>query len=876
MKQLQAWTAICSALLLLLVACGQNPQDATPPTVPGELAGLIAIEVAGIGSDDISSRAYGDPEQQTSSLSTQAIEEEKGIRPRDLTLLSLDTFTVGERGDGGIRYLSATFEVTNNTNKTFKNLTLMGVGTQNSQAGTPLRNVRLRNNRRAPDRVVQAMKPIHGMRFDATARAPIVQNDMANFQAFGENELPAKPFVRSNIQQYFPYGFVVEDSDPNGGDRGLAPGEKGIVTFSYALPLQEKAVDDPFDFTVTFQAVDDDSSRVTESEKEQGKDSAETRARNLGGAELVLLGNSETKPSSNLSVKRICVLRTAGTAENPLAFLVNNTEGECVGAGEDPEEPGGNPGDENPDGTRLFVDADADTGGDGESWATAFRHLQDALDKGRTEGIFETWIADGEYRADASERGVVQVGDRKATYNPADGSRLLGGFAGGETKPEDRDPAKNTAVLTGIVTDAAGNIHIVSISAGTKVEIDGVTVTGGFISSRDDAEGGAGILNEGELLLTNSVVKDNRANGSSRGGGIFNEEGGVLRLFKTKVTDNISENLGGGIADRGISLTLTDSEVSNNKALTNTGGGLVQISDSTVKIVRSTFKENESFLQGGGIFNNGGAFEMVDSFVLNNKCTGCTGGGLILKNSDFEGIKITNTTISGNEAGGFSGGIKIEKANGKVAADIVAVITNSIISDNRAAGNGGGLESSPGVRIVNSTITGNSASDDGGGLLIAGKLIMVDSTVSNNSAGRNGGGIFAAGEGDTAILRTTVTGNTAENGGGISFESVFESETFRLVQSTLSDNVASGKGGGLFTKVSIEDDNLARAKVHNSLIINNRANEGGGVYHDLGRAEARNVTIAGNVAQTGGGVFAKKTRLYKGLCKWSNLQRRRS
>ena len=52
--------------------------------------------------------------------------------------------------------------------------------------------------------------------------------------------------------------------------------------------------------------------------------------------------------------------------------------------------------------TVIFVDASKPSGGNGSSWASAYRHLQDALSAARTSGgaITEIWVAKGTYKPD--------------------------------------------------------------------------------------------------------------------------------------------------------------------------------------------------------------------------------------------------------------------------------------------------------------------------------------------------------------------------------------------------------------------------------------------------------------------------------------------
>jgi hypothetical protein len=102
-------------------------------------------------------------------------------------------------------------------------------------------------------------------------------------------------------------------------------------------------------------------------------------------------------------------------------------------------------------------------------------------------------------------------------------------------------------------------------------------------------------------------------------------------------------------------------------------------------------------------------------------------------------------------------------------------------------------------------VTGNRVDGPlavGGGVAFSGTfgaLLVLESQISGNSAPDGaGGGIYT--EGLTVIARTTVSGNTARSAGGIVAAGATADHTFRLVQSTLSGNRATGPsadGGAL-------------------------------------------------------------------------------
>ncbi|MEM1330551.1 MAG: GC-type dockerin domain-anchored protein [Planctomycetota bacterium] len=102
----------------------------------------------------------------------------------------------------------------------------------------------------------------------------------------------------------------------------------------------------------------------------------------------------------------------------------------------------------------LHVDDDAPLGGDGQSWQTAYRYLQDALYEAQTDAsIEEIRIAAGTYRPDQDESGRVTLDDPNAAFRLHQRSvSLIGGFNGYGS--DDPDGLRDLdAVLTGTIGD---------------------------------------------------------------------------------------------------------------------------------------------------------------------------------------------------------------------------------------------------------------------------------------------------------------------------------------------------------------------------------------------------------------------------------------
>ncbi len=152
-------------------------------------------------------------------------------------------------------------------------------------------------------------------------------------------------------------------------------------------------------------------------------------------------------------------------------------------------------------------------------------------------------------------------------------------------------------------------------------------------------------------------------------------------------------------------------------------------------------------------------------------------------------VSIGGLTLTGGNAD--QGGAIRSGGNSDVSLNGV------VISGNAAAGNGGGIQSYGSLTVSDSTISGNTAGDDGGGVWIyndfftpAGSNIarIFNSTISGNTAGGDGGGLYAT-YGRTLIRHSTITENTAANGGGISsFNDFFAYNRTEIYSSIIAGN----------------------------------------------------------------------------------------
>src|SRR5438270_3853088 len=254
----------------------------------------------------------------------------------------------------------------------------------------------------------------------------------------------------------------------------------------------------------------------------------------------------------------------------------------------------------------------------------------------------------------------------------------------------------------------------------------------------------------------------------------------------------------------------------------------------------------------GGAINSYGESLSLDNVVISGSSTGGNGGGIYWTGYGATNptLSITNSTISGNSAivnaeSGDGGGLDALYAYASVT------LSNDTFTNNIAGRNGGGANVQMGsgatLNVLNDVITNNTGgntaalSGNGGGLRVRGSgganVVVADSVISGNLADKNdtapagpdvskgyGGGLYFYGDHFATVRRTTISGNTAWNGGGVytrNNQVTFENVT--IANNAAQSAVTPGLGGG----VSIVDSPTS-AQFNETTITNNTAQSGGG------------------------------------------------
>lgn len=334
-----------------------------------------------------------------------------------------------------------------------------------------------------------------------------------------------------------------------------------------------------------------------------------------------------------------------------------------------------------------------------------------------------------------------------------------------------------------------------------------------------------------EVQLNGMTITGGRPEESRPGGGIYNTESLSIRNSTITGNSTIGEPLfpdGGGIISPNGAGIYTSAE-----------------EDITLTISNSIISENSSSQSGGGIHISGGSFNISESEVRNNSAEN-SGGGIKI---DSSLATITNSQISNNSTSELGGGISL---GGYTNSELT--LSESTIENNTST-HGGGIHTDRGTaQIVNSSLSGNTASSRGGGInSYDTKLDIVSSQIENNNAGFTGGGIFGEGGNyreTTTLANSTVSGNVASNSGGGLYvgTSTYNYSTYlEILDSTISNN-SSEIGGGIFIIFNTAPD------IKNTTVSQNTASAGAGLMTAyLGSANIRNSTFSFNVAQSGGG-----------------------
>jgi hypothetical protein len=292
MKFLQHIAISLLTLTTILTACGQAPNP-TPPRVFKTLGNLeVTLDTAG----DASAKIINPQTRSSTPLPDNALTFTRKFSS------SFDIETSNER------YMSATFEVKNNSGKSINNLSLIAYNQPDqSIAGTAVKNLINFGGAAIIDAsIAQGIYPVQSLKRVGIETVVDVEN--ADFQGFTSSDAESiattaktNQIIR-NEDTPLEYGFIARNATKT---RTIDDGDTGSVTLTLRFVRPSDPIFTPYKFVMTFVIVEDSVTRVTRGINETTYE-AETRALNTGASELMLIGpDSETPTNTSLSTVRL-------------------------------------------------------------------------------------------------------------------------------------------------------------------------------------------------------------------------------------------------------------------------------------------------------------------------------------------------------------------------------------------------------------------------------------------------------------------------------------------------------------------------------------------------------------------------------------------
>ncbi len=274
-----------------------------------------------------------------------------------------------------------------------------------------------------------------------------------------------------------------------------------------------------------------------------------------------------------------------------------------------------------PSAPTLYVDQSAAPGGNGASWATAYRDLGLALAQGALIpcGSANILVAQGNYTSTSN-------------FLVAPHLALYGGF------PAGGGPRNSLAYPTTLT----GTTNVLRFTSGATNDclIDGFTINGG---------GKYGVIvSNAAPTLRNLVLS-----GSGQTAILAQNALGGLVITNCAFTGNSATGNGAAINATNSLISLLACSFSNNAAA---NGGAIYLSNGALTARNCLFTANQSTLQGGAIFNAGGNVTLVNCTVANNTGgtyaggLGQSGGSATLLNSIFWDNNVTSLSLSNTAA----------------------------------------------------------------------------------------------------------------------------------------------------------------------------------------------------------------------------------
>ena len=339
-------------------------------------------------------------------------------------------------------------------------------------------------------------------------------------------------------------------------------------------------------------------------------------------------------------------------------------------------------------------------------------------------------------------------------------------------------------------------------------------------------------------------------------------------------------------------IKLNGGTISNNSAPAGNGGGVavknlpIYCDDDAAGIKVCS---NNALNYGAGIYVDNASFSMNSGSVYGNVCTSDTGegggiycaqgstfsikGGVVggddetYANRAYNGagiamanstLSITDGVIASNIASNYGGGIHLKNTEFEMTNG--SIYRNSSIADK---GEGGGIyANSSNLQIAGGVIGGNNdtyanKAFNGAGVFVEDSdfTMTEGGMVSYNLSQQNAGGIYVKGESDFSFENGFITNNKNTDGGATGHGAgiyVLGCNRFTITHGEISGNHSANNGGGIYFNTNAKGVSISGGIIKN----NTAASHGGGIYVFGSEGVSLSGTISGNKAVEGGGLYA--------------------
>ncbi|HRZ79216.1 MAG TPA: hypothetical protein P5044_04345 [bacterium] len=427
----------------------------------------------------------------------------------------------------------------------------------------------------------------------------------------------------------------------------------------------------------------------------------------------------------------------------------------------------------------IYVNEFTEGPENGTSWKNAFMDLQPALDAA-APGT-QIWVAYGTYKP-TSVHGLVEEEDfydveefnRYKHFRMKNGVEIYGGFAGTETELSQRDMEAQETILScdlGEIDEQNDNcFHIFYHPAGLDLDktavLDGFSMMGGAADDTAPHDAGSVMYNDGSSpVIKNGWIYWNY----SFKGAVFYNKDSSMKVTKTKFVNNEAPYSKGGVFyNENSDIEISECDIANSWAEgdNDSNGGVIYSVGGKTVITDTLFTKNQANM-GGAIFIESGDLDISGCNFEENKgefgaAIYVKSGNAVISRSDFR----FNDTYSYGDTDGRGAVYMI---------DSELKVTDSVFYKH-ISGRGGAIYSTSATEggskltVINSAFSVNKMTEQGGALYLnRTNTDIVNSVFFKNyygytPTGTYGGAIYRADNGSLTVTNSIFKSNTAGTG----------------------------------------------------------------------------------------------------------------